>query len=182
MENTVPKKYTADDFFEMLPETKEHLELHDGEIVALASPNVLHHDIATELFTELRSYIRSKGGSGKPFLAPLDVKLDDQNVVQPDVFVVCDRDKIDSKRINGAPDLVIEIMSSNRYIDLFRKLDLYSRLGVREYWIVDPRDRKTIVYFFEQTDYPQIFTFDDSIPVGIFGGELSIAISGLING
>ena len=112
----------------------------------------------------------------------MDVKLDDQNVVQPDVFVVCDRDKIDSKRINGAPDLVIEIMSSNRYIDLFRKLDLYSRLGVREYWIVDPRDRKIIVYFFEQTDYPQIFTFDDSIPVGIFGGELSIAISGLING
>lgn len=182
MENTANRIYTADEFFEMIPETNKQYELHNGELIALASPTELHHDIATELFTALRSFIRARNGKCKPFLAPMDVKLNKYNVVQPDVFVVCDESKRDGKRVNGAPDLVIEVMSDNRYNDLVRKLDLYMRFGVREYWIVDLKNEKVLVYRFEETDIPEILGFDESIPVGIFGGELSIQISGLVDG
>ncbi|MBR1764583.1 MAG: Uma2 family endonuclease [Ruminococcus sp.] len=179
MDSTAEKLYTADEFFMAIPETKEHYELHDGEIVALASPSVLHHNISTEVFSALRDYVRSKGGRCKPFIAPLDVKLDDHNVVQPDVFVVCRPEIIGEKRINGAPDLVIEVMSDNRYTDLVKKLELYGRFGVREYWIVDPKNEKTLVYFFEKNEYPAIYPFSEPVPVGIYDGELSINISEL---
>ena len=182
MENTPNRIYTADEFFEMIPETNKQYELHEGEILALASPSVMHQRLSRKLVAKLDSFISSKGGSCEPFNAPLDVKLDDYNVVQPDVFVVCDRDKIGNKRINGAPDFVIEVRSDNRSIDLVTKLSLYMRFGVREYWIADLKNRKVLVYRFEESDNLEILGFDESIPVGIFGGELSIQISGLVDG
>ena len=83
--------------------------------------------------------------------APMDVQLDcdDKTMVQPDVMVVCDRDKITRKCIYGAPDLAVEILSdSTKKKDMYVKLGKYMEAGVREYWLVDPKGKKVIVYDF----------------------------------
>lgn len=74
----------------------------------------------------------------------------------------------------------MEITGTNRRDDFSRKLYLYQKSGVREYWIVDPKNRKTLVYFFEQNDFPDIYTFDTPIPVGIYGGQLAVRIADLL--
>ena len=110
----------------------------------------------------------------------VDVKLDDYNIVIPDILIVCNPDKLNEKCCIGAPDFVIEVVSTNRRDDFSRKLYLYQKSGVREYWIVDPKNRKTLVYFFEQNDFPDIYTFDTPIPVGIYGGQLAVRIADLL--
>lgn len=175
------KRYTAEEFFALHPEesNSERYELMNGEIIALAAPTLEHQDIVGGLYTELRSFIKSGGGKCKPFISPADVVLDYFNVVQPDLFVVCNPDKLDDKRCNGAPDFVIEVASSNRSTDFTRKLTLYAESGVREYWIVDPMYKRVVVYFFEESNSPNIYTFDMAIPVSIYGGELLIKINDL---
>lgn len=173
-------KYTADEYFALTPETNEHVELRDGQIIDFATPTVLHQDIVGGLYSEIRSFIKNNKGDCKPFVSPLDVKLDNYNVVQPDVFVICDPSKYDEKRCYGAPDWVIEVLSTNRSDDLISKLALYQRFGVREYWIVDPKNEKTLVYFFERSDLPNIYTFDSAVPVGIYDGKLTINVSEIV--
>lgn len=174
------RKYTAEEFFKLIPETNEHIELINGEIVEQAAPTEIHQDIVGGLYSEFRSYIRRKGGNCKPFIAPLDVKLDDNNVVQPDVFIVCDPDKRDGKRINGSPDLVVEVVSTNRSDDYSKKLEIYKNFGVREYWIIDPAAERVLVYLFSDSFSINIYTFDQPIPVGIYGGELTITIGDML--
>lgn len=169
-------KYTAEEYFNETPDTNQHIELRDGKIVNHATPTTEHQDIVGGLYSEIRSYIKHNDGKCKPFVSPLDVKLDDYNVVQPDVFVICDPSKLDDKRCYGAPDWCIEVLSTNRRDDLIDKLALYQKHGVREYWIVDPKNEKTLVYFFEKSDFPNIYTFDREIPVGIYDGKLLISI------
>ena len=113
-------------------------------------------------------------------IAPTDVRLDmdDRTMVQPDILVVCERDQVIARRIEGAPDLVIEILSpSTRRKDLHIKAGKYARAGVRELWLVDPRDRRVIIYGFEDGDSIGLYTLRDKVPVGIFGGELVIDFS-----
>ena len=172
---------TADEFLEMTDETNLKQELIDGVIIkAQAAPNERHHDIALALVFKLSEFIKKKGGNCKPFIAPFDVVLDEHQVVQPDVFVVCDPSKRDGKRINGAPDMTVEIVSSNIRDDMNRKLLLYRKYGVREYWIIDPLHNTTFVYKFSEGDVYAVYEFDEPVPVGIFGGELEINISELI--
>lgn len=173
-------KMTAEEYFSKIPDTNAHIELRDGEIVNFATPTVEHQDIVGGLYSEIRNFIKRGGGDCKPFVSPLDVRLDDYNVVQPDVFVICDPSKYDDKRCYGSPDWCIEVLSTNRRDDLVDKLALYSAHGVREYWIVDPKNEKTLVYFFEKSDFPSIYTFDTAVPVGIYDGKLTIKISELI--
>ena len=180
MPNPREHKMTAEEYFSNTPETNAHIELRDGEIVNFATPTVSHQRIVGKLFSFINNYIESNKGKCEPFVSPLDVKLDDHNVVQPDVFVICDPSKYDDKRCYGAPDWCIEVLSTNRRDDLVDKLALYSAHGVREYWIVDPKNLKTLVYFFEKSDFPNIYTFDTAVPVGIYDGKLSICIKELI--
>lgn len=108
------------------------------------------------------------------FPAPLDVQLDCDNktMVQPDMVIICDYNKLRKKNVFGAPDFVIEILSgSTRKKDSIKKLQKYENAGVREYWIVDPDKKKVIVYEFEVEMSPTIYGFEDRIPVGIFGGD-----------
>ncbi len=113
-------------------------------------------------------------------MAPFDVVLDEYNVVQPDVFVVCDPEKRDGKRINGAPDLVIEVTSSNRSDDYIKKFELYKNHGVREYFIIDPVYERVLVYRFEKNAPAEIYTFSQYIPVGIWNDELKICVNDLL--
>lgn len=178
-------KYTAEEFFRAVPseDSSEQYELLDGEIVALASPSTIHQRLVMELSFAIHSYVKANGGSCSVMLSPYDVRLDDHNVVVPDVSVICDPTKIDDRRCNGSPDWVIEVTSSNRRDDYVRKLSLYERFGVREYWIVDPDEQKTIVYFFENKKVVYFYDFSQTIPVNIYADnpiKLEINVSNLL--
>lgn len=172
-------RYTAEDYFRLTADSEERTELLDGEIVAMASPNIRHQDIAGGLYSEFRQHVRRNGGDCRPFTAPTDVRLDDLNVVVPDVFIVCDPEKIGEQFVDGAPDFVAEVTSTNRSDDFNRKLWLYRRSGVREYWIIDPRNEKVLVYFFEKDACPEVYDFHTPIPVHIWEGRLTVTIAEL---
>ena len=114
--------------------------------------------------------------------APFDVRLDqdEYTMVQPDILVCCDESHLTEKRYEGAPALVVEVLSpSNRMKELFLKLYKYQNAGVREYWIVDPVKRTVTVHYFEAGDdyEPRKYLFEEKIPVGISGGKCRIDFS-----
>lgn len=156
--------------YEALPEDSR-IEVFDGIIYDMASPSQIHQTILTELLVSLRNYIRKKGGNCSVFPAPFDVKLSDDplTIVQPDLMVICDKDKLDTKRCNGAPDFIIEIVSpSNPADDYIRKLYYYKNYGVREYWIVDPQRKSVTVNYFEKDILNVPYTFNSVIKVNIY--------------
>lgn len=152
-------------------------ELYDGQPKAMSSPSDVHQDISMALSAQLYNYL--KGKRCKPYAAPFDVRLfeepgdspeDVETVVQPDLMVVCDPDKVDRHGIHGAPDLVIEILSeSTRKLDRLIKFNLYQKAGVPEYWIVDPTNRTAAVYTLEDGAYHGAETYgpDAVVPVGV---------------
>lgn len=156
--------------YENLPEDSQ-IEVFDGIIYNMASPSEGHQTISMELSTSINNYIRGKKGSCKFFHAPFDVILsnDPLTVVKPDIMVVCDKDKLDGKRCNGAPDFIIEIVSpGNPADDYIRKLYYYQNAGVKEYWIVDPRRKTVTVNYFEKNFLNIQYSFDSIIKVNIY--------------
>lgn len=156
--------------YESMPE-EQRMEVFDGIAYNMASPSQLHQSILTELLVSLRNYIRKNNGGCSVFPAPFDVKLNDSplTIVQPDLMIVCDRNKLDGKRCNGAPDFIIEIVSpGNPSDDYIRKLYYYKNYGVREYWIVDPQRKTVTVNYFENDLLNVPYTFDSVIKVNIY--------------
>ena len=156
--------------YEALPEDRR-VEVFEGVVYDMASPSQIHQTISTELTTILNTYIKSKKGSCKVFHAPFDVKLDDNplTIIQPDLMIVCDKNKLDEKRYNGAPDFIIEIVSpGNPSDDYIRKLYYYKNYGVREYWIVDPRRKTVTVNYFEENKLSIQYSFESTIKVNIY--------------
>lgn len=100
--------------------------------------------------------------------------------MEPDISVICDKNKLTDMGCNGAPDLVIEIVSpGSRKMDYSTKNTLYTDAGVREYWIVDPEKKRTTIYFYEEDAAPMIVAFDQIITSGIYP-DLQIRISELL--
>lgn len=164
-----PESLTLEQY-EALPEDLR-VEVFDGVVYDMASPSQEHQTISMELSTVLNTYIRGKKGSCRVFHAPFDVKLSEQplTIVQPDLMIVCDKDKLDGKRCNGAPDFIIEIVSpGNPADDYIRKLYYYKNAGVREYWIVDPRRKNVTINFFEGNMLNIQYSFDSVIKVNIY--------------
>ena len=164
-----PESLTLEQY-EALPEDLR-VEVFDGVVYDMASPSQEHQTISMELSTVLNTYIRGKKRSCRVFHAPFDVKLSEQplTIVQPDLMIVCDKDKLDGKRCNGAPDFIIEIVSpGNPADDYIRKLYYYKNAGVREYWIVDPRRKNVTINFFEGNMLNVQYSFDSVIKVNIY--------------
>ena len=156
--------------YESLPENIR-AEVFDGQIYYMEGPSQEHQAISTELTTILNSYIKSKKSPCRVFHAPFDVKLSDSplTIVQPDLMIICDKNKLDGKRCNGAPDFIIEIVSpGNPADDYIRKLYYYKNAGVREYWIADPRRKTVTVNYFEENILNVQYSFDSTIKVNIF--------------
>ena len=165
--------YTTDDIY-ALPDG-ERAELIDGHIYYMAPPSRKHQLIAGELYTIINTYIKSKGGSCEPYIAPFAVFLngDSKNYVEPDISVICDKSKLTDKGCTGAPDWIVEIVSpSSRRMDYYTKLFKYRTAGVREYWIVDPEKNRVTVYDLEHEDMNE-YTFNDIVKVCIYS-DLSI--------
>lgn len=156
--------------YEALPKSRR-MEVFDDIAYDMASPSQIHQAILLELCTLLYSYVKGKEGDCRVFPAPFDVKLSDHplTIVQPDIMIVCDKDKLDENRCNGAPDFIIEIVSpSNPADDYIRKAYYYKIYGVREYWIVDPKRRMVTVNFFEGNLIHVAYSFDATIKVNIY--------------
>mgnify|MGYP002511186413 CR=1 FL=1 len=156
--------------YEALPEDAR-AEVFDGQIHYMASPSQEHQTISMELSTILNTYLKNKNGPCRVFHAPFDVKLNDTplTIVQPDLMIVCNKDKLDGKCCNGAPDFIIEIVSpGNPSDDYIRKLYYYKNADVREYWIVDPRRKTVTVNYFEENILNLQYSFDSTIKVNIY--------------
>jgi Uma2 family endonuclease len=181
----LPKhEYTAEDYWALPDGTRA--ELIDGELWDLASPSRTHQRLALELAADLRDFIREHGGSCEVNAAPFAVNLfaDDATFVEPDVTVVCDRDKLTDRGCNGAPDFVVEVVSpSSGGMDYVTKLSLYRDAGVREYWICDPARRRTMVYpFGMDVAVPTIYPFAEPVPSSVltsFAMDFERVINGL---
>ncbi len=93
----------------------------------------------------------------------------------PDVMIICNRDKIHPKRIEGAPDFICEVVSpSTASNDYLKKAAKYKVAGVREYWIIDPAQRKLTLYEYQKDDIPQVHSLQGSVGVKIYQDELKI--------
>ena len=160
--------YTIDDIY-LLPDG-ERAELIDGKIYYMAPPTWTHQRISGKLYQAIANYIDRKNGMCQVLAAPFAVFLneDDINYVEPDISVVCDPSKLDDKGCHGAPDWIIEIVSSSsRSRDYMIKLFKYRMAGVREYWIVDPDKNAVITYRFEK-DIVEQYAFGEEVPAGIY--------------
>ena len=156
--------------YEALPNDKR-VEVFDGVVYDMASPSQIHQTISMELSNIIYNYIKNKKGSCQVFTAPFDVKLSDNplTIVQPDIMVICDKNKLDGKRCNGAPDFIIEIVSpANPADDYIRKLYYYKNYGVREYWIVDSKRKTITINYFEGNIVSVQYPFDSIIKVNIY--------------
>ena len=154
------------------------VELIDGIFYDIQSPLLVHQRVNGCIFYQLSEYIQSNDEQCIPFTAPTDVQLDcdDRTIVQPDLLVVCDREKLNGgARVFGAPDFIIEVISpSNWYHDMIRKLKKYKNAGVKEYWIVNIEEKSVLVYEFDTSDLPTEYSFDDEVPVGIWDGKCKV--------
>ena len=136
--------YTYADFLEW--DESYRAEIIDGEIYEMSSPLLEHQRISRKLLTKFDAFLEGK--TCEVFAAPVGVRQfptedrRDDTVLQPDLIVVCDSSKLDERGCNGAPDLVIEILSpSNTTGEQLLKFNRYLEAGVREYWVVEPEYR-----------------------------------------
>jgi len=159
--------------------SNERWELIDGVAYDMSpAPTRKHQDISRNLFKELVIYLEDKECT--VYAAPFDVRLptgfqtdeEIQTVVQPDISVFCDEEKLDDKGAIGAPDLIIEILSpSTAAKDLKEKFFLYESVGVKEYWIVDPSNETLTVYILcKDNKYTRgvVYAGEDKAKVEIF--------------
>lgn len=169
------KEYTYEDLLNM--EDENRYEIIDGELYLMSSPSTIHQEISMKLSVQLGTFFEDK--KCRPFAAPLDVRISGQkeskkvkNVVQPDLMVVCDEEKIDEKGICGAPDFIIEIMSpSNPAYDSIKKLNLYLEYKVKEYWLISPMDKKIYTFVLKNNKYNmKEYEINDEVKSHIFKG------------
>lgn len=170
----------------------ERWEIIDGIAYMQAAPSPIHQEILVGLLTQFHNYLAGK--PCKVYPAPFCVKLmnedaknpeDINKIVEPDITIVCDKSKIDGKGCNGAPDMIVEILSpSSIKMDRFIKFNKYEQAGVREYWIVEP-EGKLVSVFALQNDRrygrPEIYTEDDKIKVSMFP-DLNVDLKPIFEG
>ena len=183
------RKYSYADYLTW-PEG-ERWEIIDGIAYMQAAPTPIHQQILMEISKQFAVYLTGK--PCKVYPAPFCVRLtkgdekkneDIKKVVEPDITIVCDKTKIDAKGCNGAPDLIVEILSpSSIKMDRFEKFNRYEKAGVREYWIVEPEGKLVSVFILQDNQRygrQEIYAEDDKIQVSIFP-DLLIELSAVFD-
>ncbi len=144
------RKYTYEDYMNT-PE-EERIEIIDGKVYNMAPPNRVHQEISSFLTLKIGMYLQGK--TCKLYAAPFGVflgeehqSLKERHCVEPDISIICDKTKLIEQGCLGSPDFIIEIVSkSTGSHDYIRKLHLYNKFGVKEYWIVNPLNKSVSVY------------------------------------
>ncbi len=170
-----PGEYTLEDYL-ALPEERR-VELIDGVFYDMAAPTGYHQFLVGEIYHTLLSQAKSRQTDCRPFVSPLDVQLDcdDKTIVQPDVFGTCDSSRFKDGRYYGAPDLIIEVLSpSTRKKDIVIKGAKYAEAGVKEYWIIDLKEKRIMVSVFDEDIIHRIYGISDTIPVHISEGRFQV--------
>ncbi|MEZ4883201.1 MAG: Uma2 family endonuclease [Chitinophagales bacterium] len=178
------KHYTYADY--ILWQFKERVELLKGRLLPMAAPNVRHQEISSYLHVSIGIYLLKNKKGCKLFSAPFDVRLPlpkskiksnkIDTVVQPDLCVVCDEDKLDKQGCVGAPDLVIEILSpGNSKKEMKDKFELYQEAGVLEYWVIDPEHNWAFAYYLDAPTQKYVgaitpLTDDETLKSRVFEG------------
>lgn len=147
-------RYTAEDY--MLLEEGAPFQLINYDLIMSPSPNPFHQKISFELSIQIGIFLRATNNKGYAASAPLDVFFDNGNIVQPDLIYISEsrKAKLVKNKIQGAPDLVIEILSpSNGYYDLTQKKDIYEKYGVLEYIIIDPLQQSVEVHILKDNAF-----------------------------
>ena len=158
-------KVTYEEYLKITEESDNRYEYIDGEIFLLSSPLYPHQKAVREILVEFVSWFKDK--ECEPLVSPFDVTLfrlnkeEKINVVQPDILVICDPEKIDERGgYKGTPTLVVEVLSdSTRSRDLVKKLDLYMESGIKEYWVVNTASAEIDIYVFVSNNIEKKQTF-----------------------
>ena len=160
----IPQKASYEEFLQLTEDSDQRYEYIDGEIYLLASPRAFHQKILGELYVIFYQWFQGK--DCRPMLAPFDItlkrNLENINVVQPDLMVICDLEEHLNEKdyYMGIPTLVVEIISeSTRSKDMIKKLDLYMSTGIKEYWIINPVNREVSIYLFEDNNISNNITY-----------------------
>lgn len=174
-------KYSYADYLSWPDE--ERWEIIDGVPYNMSpAPNPRHQEILVELTRQIANFLRKK--YCRVYAAPFDVRFYDADeasvdddklttVVQPDIAVICEPEKIDERGCKGAPDICIEILSeSTSYKDQTVKLKLYEKHGVKEYWLVNPGNGTIVVYSLKEGSYgkPAYYMKDDVVETPVLPG------------
>lgn len=179
MNNTalkLPNSFTYADYCRW--DEEERWELIEGEAYAMSAPSRVHQKFVVELTRQIANHLQKK--TCEIYAAPFDVRLPEtdeandeiETVVQPDISVICNPDKLDDKGCRGAPDWIIEILSPSTAIkDMDTKRDLYQKHKVKEYWLIHPTEQWGMVYLLNEAGYytqPKIIALKETTSVHTF--------------
>ncbi len=168
---------------------QERWEIIEGMAINMTpAPSTKHQKISMDLSTSINMFIKKNAGKISVFAAPFDVILpgrqpDEETltVVQPDISIICDPEKLDEKGCKGPPDVIIEIISpSTAQIDHQLKLQLYEKYGVGEYWLIHPSDQILWAYHREENGTygrARIYSKGDVVPLSLQGKTLDINLA-----
>ncbi len=148
--------YTYEDYLKIQDQSGYRYEVLEGILIKEPTPSVRHQRVLTRLLRQLADFFDDYDPEGEVIVAPLEVTLDYRNVLQPDIMFVSGTRKeiIREERIDGACDLVIEIMSPKyRRKDRLKKMEVYRGAGIPHYWLVDPTDDTLEAYMLKEGHY-----------------------------
>ncbi len=160
--NDKPFKISYQEFMRLVEGSRNQYEYINGVVYLQASPTHLHQSTSSRIYTSFSIWFQRK--KCRPYYSPYDVTFhigEEKSVVQPDILVICDHDKIDDKgKYHGIPSLVVEIMSpSTKTKDLTAKLELYMKGGVSEYWIANPEAKRIDIFTFIEKEISDTLTY-----------------------
>ncbi len=141
--------------YTLLPDDGKRYEILEGELQMTPSPKTKHQVVIGNLFVAISLFLK-KNKIGKVFVAPFDVILSQNNVVEPDIIFISNEnsDIITEDNIQGSPDMLVEILSpSTEKNDRVKKKTIYEKYGVKEYWIVDPENEYVEIYTLKENNY-----------------------------
>lgn len=175
------ERYTLKDYYELPGDL--YVQLIDGKFYYGSAPTLIHQALVVKISFTIEKYVNENRGNCMVFVAPTDVRLncDDRTMVQPDIFIVCNRDKLNNKKhVYGNPDFVVEILSpSTKDTDISVKLHAYKKAGVREYWIVDPEKKLVVVHVFGEDACAKMYGFTEQVPISIYKDECVVDFAGI---
>lgn len=151
-------KFTYEDYL-LLPEDKRY-ELIEGELLMVPLPGVWHQKVIGNLYFQLKRLVEEKA-LGELFISPLDIVLSQFDIVQPDIVFIAKEhvDIITEENIQGPPDIAVEVLSSDEQRDKVIKKKLYAKFGIKEYWLVNPKNEQVEVMVLDEQGYQSVIKY-----------------------